>query len=62
MGLLGAIVIAFNLRHCERAGRVERRRLRAVQRLLARHPPVPSYKSPSPHQLLGDIARPLRRP
>lgn len=60
MGLLGVIVIAWNLRHCERAGRAERPRLRTVQRLVARHPPVPSYASPSPHQLLGYIARPLR--
>mgnify|MGYP001553651665 CR=1 FL=1 len=58
--LLGVIVIAWNLRRCERAGRAERLRLRAMQRLLARYPPEPSYESPSPHQLLGDIARPLR--
>lgn len=61
MGLLGVIVIARNLRHCERTHRAERRQLRAMQRLPARYPPVSSYELPSPHQLLGDIARPLRR-
>jgi hypothetical protein len=60
MDLLAAIVIASILFHRGHLHLSERRRLRAMQRLLALHPPAPSYDSPSPHQLLGDIARPLK--
>lgn len=59
MHLFTAIVIVWILCRCgDLACRAEQRRLCAMQRLMAQYPPEPSYGSPSPHQLLGDIARP----
>ena len=60
MDLFSAIVIAWILCRCDHARRAESRHLRATRRLVAQYPPWPSYDSPSPHQLLGDIARPIK--
>jgi hypothetical protein len=39
----------------------DEQRLRTIRRLLSSHgPATPELDSPSPHQLLGDIARPLK--
>lgn len=57
--MFGMIVIVSILCCCDHALRAEDRRLRAIRRLVARYPSEPSYDSPSPHQLLGDIARPM---
>jgi hypothetical protein len=62
MGLLDVIVVAWVLCHCDHARRAESRRIRAMRRLMEQYPPGPSYDSPSPHQLLGDIARPIKAP
>jgi hypothetical protein len=61
-GLFGMIVIVLILCCCDHALCAEKRRLRAMRRLVAQYPSEPSYDSPSPHQLLGDIARPIKAP
>jgi hypothetical protein len=60
LDVFGMIVIVLILCCCDHAQRAENRRLRAMRRLVARYPPGSSYESPSPHQLLGDIARPMK--
>jgi hypothetical protein len=60
MDVFGMIVIVLILCCCDHALRAEDRRLRTMRRLVAQYPPGSSYESPSPHQLLGDIARPIR--
>lgn len=60
MDLLDAIAVACILCGCDRARRTAHRRLLATQRLIVRYPPEPTCNSPSPHQLLGEVARPLR--
>jgi hypothetical protein len=60
MEVFGTIAIVLILRCCDHALRAEDRRLRAMRRLVARYPPGSSYESPSSHQLLGDIARPIK--
>jgi hypothetical protein len=60
--VFGMIVIVLLLCCCDHARRAENPRLRAMRRLVARYPPGSSYESPSPHQLLGDVARPLTAP
>lgn len=60
MDVLGTVGIILILCCCDHALRAENRRLRAMRRLLTQYPPGSSYESPSPHQLLGDIARPMK--
>jgi hypothetical protein len=60
MDVFGTIAIVLILCRCDHALRAENRRLRAMRRLVARYPSEPSYDSPSPNQLLGDIARPMK--
>jgi hypothetical protein len=60
MDVFGMIVIVLILCCCDHALRAEDRRLRTMRRLVAQYPPGSSYDPPSPHQLLGDIARPIK--
>jgi hypothetical protein len=51
--LIAGLVWSYCRQRC-----VERQLLRGLRRL-AREPVTPQRDSPSPHRLLGDIARPL---
>lgn len=62
MDVFGMIVIVLILCCCRHAQRAEDRRLRAMRRLVAQYPSEPSYDSPSSHQFLGKVARPLPVP
>lgn len=60
MSLFDGILLAFCVDGALYRRRMADRRLRALQRLLAECGPVRRFpEPPSPHQLLGEIARPL---
>ena len=60
MSLFDGILLASFVDGILHRRRMADRRLRAMQRLLAECGSVQHYpKPPSPHQLLGEVARPL---
>ncbi len=60
MGLFDGILLASFVDSILHRRRMAGRRLRAMQRLLAECGPVQRFpEPPSPHRLLGEIARPL---
>jgi hypothetical protein len=62
MDFLDDILIAWIVWNCCHRHRLEEQRLHDLRHLLPREPVTPRCDSPSPHQLLGDIARPLVAP